>query len=275
MRQKLLYLFIFLLPFTLMAQDIDRIKVNGKVKAPVGEDIEGVSIYNISSQQGTITKENGTFELEVAENDRVAITALQFSTFTVIVDKGVIDSRNMGIYLNPVVNQLDEVIVRPYDLSGNIIADVGRVKTIEIESKLNLSYETLNFDYEFADDQYSAIRGNAAHDAFHNGQEQYGGDILGLVAGVFSLIVSKKEVKTTVKEQNDEIELVGRGLRQRFGNDFVISNFDIPAHLVNDFLYYVEENGMQREYLKGNNEIVLLDFVHQKSIEYNKQREEN
>ena len=111
MLKKLLLTIILLLPICLLAQDIERIIISGKVTAPKGEDIEGITIYNVSSQKGTVTSPEGIFALKVAENDRVSVTALQFSTFIVIVDKGVIDNKRMGIYLNPVVNQLEEVIV--------------------------------------------------------------------------------------------------------------------------------------------------------------------
>ncbi len=195
MLKQLLIILFFCFPVYLLSQDIDRVKVTGKLTAPVSEDVEGVTIYNVSSQQGTVTSPEGDFEIEVAKNDHLAITALQFSTFTVIVDSGVINKKRIGIYLNPVVNQLEEVIVRPYDLLGNVEADVSRIKTINIDSKFDLSYKALNFEYEFSDDYLSAVRGNAAHDAFYNGQEQYGGDLIGLTTAIIKMFISKKKRK--------------------------------------------------------------------------------
>jgi len=274
MVKQLLTIFFFCLPIYVLSQDIDRVKISGKLTAPVNEDVEGVTIYNVSSQQGTVTNPEGVFEIEVAENDRLAITALQFSTFIVIVDRGVIDKRKIGIYLNPVVNQLDEVIVRPYDLLGNVKADVARIKTIHIDSKMDLTYKSLNFDYEFSDDQYSAIRGNAAHNAFYNGQEQYGGDLIGLTAAIVNLFIQKKK-KNSVKKPDTEISYVANGLRERFSNTYITEVFGIPEAKANDFLFFAEENGMDSKWLKEENEIRLLDFLYTSSAAYKKQSAQN
>lgn len=274
MVKQLLTIFFFCAPVYLLSQDIDRVKITGKLTAPVSEDVEGVTIYNVSSQKGTVTSPEGNFEIEVAENDRLAITALQFSTFTVIVDKGVMDKKRVGIYLNPVVNELEEVIIRPYDLLGNVEADVSRIKTINIESKFDLSYKALNFDYEFSDDYLSVVRGNAAHDAFFNGQQQIGGDLIGLTAAIVKMFIPKKKKKST-KETYREATLVANSLRDRFSNSYISDVFGIPEDKANDFLFFAEENGMYWKLLKEENEILLLDFMYTIRDEYKKNGERN
>ncbi len=139
--QPALILLIF--PVFLFAQDIERVSVKGTITAPIGEDVEGINIYNLSSQEGTVTDAEGVFNLRVGINDRVQVTALQFQSFTVIVDRGVMDVREMNIYMNPAVNQLEEVIVRPYDLSGSIVVDVRRIQTSVVSPDWDLSYSTL------------------------------------------------------------------------------------------------------------------------------------
>jgi hypothetical protein len=252
-----------------MSQEIERFKIRGIITAPVGEDVESVSIYNISSQKGTITNSEGGFELEVVENDRIQVTALQFQSFTVIVDKGVVATESMAIYLNPAVNQLDEVIVRPYDLSGNIIADVNRIKTANMNPQWDLSYETLEFGYEFSDDQYSAIAGNKAEEAFYNGQKQASLNFIGL-AGLFF----PKKPKKQVEKITDKASLI-RAMRQRFSNAYITATFNISEDRVNDFIYFLEENGIESALLKTENELRLLDFLAAQSIIYKDQFESN
>lgn len=266
-KQLLLVLFV-MTPICLFSQDIDRIKISGKVTAPLGEDIEGISIYNLSSQMGTITSPEGLFELSVTENDRISVTALQFSSFTVIVDSGVIESEKMGIYLNPVVNQLEEVIVRPYDLLGNVKADVGRIQTANVVPQWDLSYESLEFNYEFSADQYTSVDGNKAEEAFFNGQRQASLDFIGLAGLLFP-----KKKKRTFRELNSEKNLVAKSLRQRFSNSYLSLVFGIQEEQANDFIFFVEENGMQRNWLKQENEILLLEFMYQKSDAYKKLHE--
>ncbi|MBZ0328096.1 MAG: carboxypeptidase-like regulatory domain-containing protein [Altibacter sp.] len=255
-------LLLLLLPVIALSQEIERNKIQGIITAPVGEDVENVSVYNISSQKGTITNIAGAFELEVVENDRIQVTALQFQSFTIIVDSGVIETGRMAIYLNPSVNQLDEVIVRPYDLSGNIIADVGRIKTANMNPQWDLSYETLEFGYEFSDDQYTSIVGNKAEEAFYNGQKQASLNFIGL-AGLFFPKKPKKEVEKIT----DRAALI-RAMRQRFSNAYITETFAIPEERVNDFIYFLEENGVDAHLLKLENELLLLDFLTAQSIIY-------
>ena len=71
---KQLLLFLLLITSGLgISQEITRFEISGKITASKGEDVEGINIYNKSSQKGTITSETGEFQIKVAENDRVFI----------------------------------------------------------------------------------------------------------------------------------------------------------------------------------------------------------
>jgi len=266
-KKSLIILFLF---FSIIAisQEAERIKVSGKITAPKEQDVEGINIFNKSSQKGTITSSTGEFQIMVAENDRVFISAMQFQRFTVIIDEGIMDSRTMFIYLNPVVNQLDEVIVRPFDLSGNIVADVKRVNVIGISNNWDLSYENLEFGYEFAADAQTAIKGNKAEEAYFNGPVQGGGDILGLA----SLFFKKK--KKTQRQKISEEELVTDAVQKRFGNNYISKTFHIPEEKVNEFIYFVEENGLDKNLLKTENEMLLIEHLHLQSKAYLSQSNE-
>jgi Zn/Cd-binding protein ZinT len=65
-----------------IAQDVDRITINGKIIVST-EDKEGVAVYNTSSNKGTITDEAGYFTFSVALNDVIEFSALQFKDFSV------------------------------------------------------------------------------------------------------------------------------------------------------------------------------------------------
>ncbi len=264
MRGTLLSLLVFFLSFSAFAQQIERVAIRGQITAPVSEDVEGINIYNISSQQGTVTDEEGYFDLEVAENDRVLVTAVQFQSFTIIVDEGVVDSRKMNVYLNPSVTQLDEVIVRPYDLSGNIVADVSRIRTSEAGPGISYTYESREFGYEFAPDQYTTYQGNAAEEALNNEGVTNGANIGALIGLLFK---KKKPVREVVLNK----EAVTVALRQRFSNNYISTVFGIPSEKVNDFIYFAEENGIEPQWLRSENEIILLDFLYSQSEKYKTQ----
>lgn len=251
----------------LIAQDIDRTKVLGKIHVPQGEDAEGISVYNISSQKGTITDANGSFEIEIAENDRIQITALQYQSFTVIVDKGIVERKLLNIFLNPSVNQLEEVVVRPYDLSGNINVDVKKIPTYSVTKDWDLSYGNLEYGYNFEPDEKTAISGNAAEEALHSNALKNGADVLAILGGVGQLLFpGGKKISAVQREENKA--LVSNNIQQRFSKDFITANFGIPEDKAVDFLFYAQENGLDRDLLKPNNEMELMEFLFEKSKEY-------
>ena len=266
--RRYIALLLVLLPFTLLAQDIERTLVTGVVSAPKGDDIEGINIYNSTTQKGTVTDKEGEFQLQVGINDRVLVTALQFQSFTIIVDKGVIESETMNIYLNPAVNQLEEVIVRPYDLSGNIVADVNRVKTYTINPTMDLSYEALNFKYNFSADALTKVDGNAAEQAINSEGMKNGLNI----KNILKLIFKGKEKQTTEAYVKNSIQL-STALRQRFSNAYIFETFNISENKADDFLHFVEDSGLTTDLLQSHNELKLLEYMFRQSQLYKEQRE--
>jgi hypothetical protein len=270
MAKQLLLLLLIAASPTLVAQDIDRVKVHGKIHAVAGDDVEGINVYNVSSQKGTVTNADGTFEIDLAENDRVQISALQYQSFTVIVTESIVTRKKMNVFLNPVINQLDEVVVRPYDLSGNINVDVKKIPTFAVTKDLNLSFYNLKYGDDLEPDDKTKIAGNAAEEALHGNALTNGANVLGLLVGAVSLLFPEKErVNPTEKVMNGN-EL-NRNLQQRFSKPFLASTFGIPKDKAVDFLYFAQENGLGQSLLKPENEMELMDFLFIKSEVY-KQR---
>lgn len=272
MTKKLLLLLFLVTSPALFAQDIERTKVSGKIHVPQGEDAEGISVYNISLQKGTVTNADGTFEIEIAENDRLQITALQYQSFTIIVDRGIVERKLMNIFLNPSVNQLEEVVVRPYDLSGNINADVNKIPTYDVTKDWDLSYKNLEYGYTFGPDDKTAISGNAAEEALHGNSLKNGANVLALLGGVAQLLFPEgKKISFIEKQENQST--ISNNIQQRFSKDFITANFAIPEDKAVDFLFFAQENGLDKSLLKPENEMQLMEFLFKKSREY-KQRGE-
>lgn len=257
--------FLFLLA-PVAAQQITRVMVQGQLTAPPGEDLEGISVYNRSSQKGTISEIDGSFQLEMAANDRVLITALQFQSFTVIIDEGVIENKSLKIYLNPNLNQLEEVIVRPYDLTGNVEVDVGRVKVYDFDTALSFDYQSMEFEYDFKDDAQSRIRNVVSEEVSNLNVMQYGFTPLGILEFIGKDRKKRRQAKELSSIQSEE--LVATVLRQRYNVYFFEDSYSIPQTRYDDFIYFVQEQGIPEGYLKAENEIRLLGFLKQQSTLY-------
>ena len=250
-----------------IAQKIDRVSIDGVITAPKGESVEGINVYNSSSQKGTVTDIDGKFSLAVAKNDRVLVTAIQYQSFTIIIDYGVVDNKRMAVYLNPAINQLEEVIVRPYDLTGNVIVDVRSIKTSVATVQMDLSYETLEFGYKFRPDRQTKIQGNAAEAALNNEGVTNGINL----SSVIGLFFKKKPSK---KDSFNDSQTVDSALQQRFPGHFINEHFGVPVAQVSDFLYFAKDNGLEPGLLKTGNEMQLLEFLSVQSKKYLEERGE-
>ena len=129
MKRIVLVMLVLFSGFSAFAQIDNRVEVEGTIYVPSQEDPEGVSIFNLNSNRGAISNENGAFKLKVKVNDSIRVTSLQFQAFTVLIRETVVSSKKLNIYLNEVINPLPEVVVSPYDLSGNINVDVKRLES--------------------------------------------------------------------------------------------------------------------------------------------------
>ena len=268
MLKKLLTLIIILLiHFQGYAQEIDRVLIKGKISAPLDADVENISIYNISSQKGTITNAEGFFKLKVAENDKIQITALQFSSFSVRVDPTVLEKGKLEVYLNPAVNKLDDVVINQYDLTGNIETDIKTIKTF-IVLPVKLSLGEIMDDSNMPHDKWSRIKGNVALNALvpNGGQDGVSINFVALAKMLFPNSSRKPFEKT------EKIDITN-ALRERFNAGFIEREFGIASTNAEDFLYYIEENGFLESYLKPENELRMLEFMLEKSIAYKSKNE--
>lgn len=241
-----------------IAQDLERIQVNGKIVVESG-DIEGVTVFNASSNKGAITDFNGAFKIEVGINDRVEISALQFKKFTVIIDEGVIAEKKMTIFLVEQVNKLPEVVVSPYDLSGNIIVDIERVKTT------NLPLDADDFSLKVAAIDLTPDYKSKAENPFVNGAEalKYNTNFVSIFNSFLKPLFdgkNKNEQHNSNQKAREQQEQ-RFNLRDMYSNYYMFKAFNIPEDKVNEFIAYVEDNGLDYNLLKEGREMEFIDVL--------------
>ncbi len=253
---KYYYIFFLLCSFTTVgfAQEIERVEISGRINVDV-KDKEGITVYNQSSNKGTTTNKNGEFSIAVAENDILAFGALQFQDFAIRIDERVIKSRQVSVRLVEQVNKLDEVIILPYDLSGNINVDAKSVRTYNVDmDEVFKGNEDLD-DYDFSADNKTKV-----DDPLFNENRFYNG--LNFV-NVYKAIFSNKKGKTKIEKRNDRLHITA--LSERYTAAFYNENFNIPTDLKEAFIEYLEKKGVDRTLLQRKNEIYLIEFLEKES----------
>ena len=261
MKQPLL---VLLSIFSLMAfsQDVDRLLINGKIVVS-SEDKEGVAVYNTISKRGTSTDSDGYFSLNVAVNDIVEFSALQFKDFKVVISEDVISSKRLTVILVEEINKLDEVVLLPFDLTGNLNADLENVRTYNVS--LDDVYFGLDHmsDFEFSAD-YKTEADNLAFNEYNPSVE----NMLNLVnlAGFLVSQVANIGKKRPASEEDRALNKTPfKVALDKYSINFIHTNFDIPLNKVEDFLDYIEEQGIDDSLLEKDKELQFLERISQLS----------
>jgi len=261
-----------------VSQEVKREWVDGKISVPEGEDLENISLYNISSNEGAVTDENGFFKMAVAENDRIRVAAIQYQSFILIVSKADIEKKKLLIYLNLNVNRLDDVFISNVDLTGYLEEDVNHIPVFVFIPKVNLSYEALENSYAFEPDAYTIVDGIISEDALGLNNipgigVNAGVNLLGLLGVIVSPFVPKNKKEKSVPLHTISLpnDFKVRQIQEKYEAVFINETLGIPSSKTVDFAYFAVENGLKQNWLNEENEVQLLEYLYAQSEIYKKQ----
>lgn len=120
--RRLLLMGMLFYAFGIRAQEAIPVYVKGQLMHPT-LDLSNIHIVNNSRGNATITTVDGSFEIAAALDDQLFITAVQIKTREFIITQAILESSRIEIQVEPFVNELDEVVVSPYALTGRLMND--------------------------------------------------------------------------------------------------------------------------------------------------------
>ncbi len=269
MKKSSFFLLLLIIGLTCSAQIGERISISGTIEVPLGDDPQGISIYNLNSNRLAVTDSLGKFNIAVAFNDSLRVSTLQFQEFSIIVDQGIINTGALNIFVSEVVSRLPEVVVTPYDLSGNINVDLNRLKIIEVPTNLTAAnIQNRGFDAETAPDLKSRPYNTAL--AMSKTRMVNGLDFVAIFKE-FLIAKKREDVKNPYSGSvNPEIDDY---IRKIYEDDFFRENLNLEKEYISDFIFYANDNGLSEQMLQGGNELDLIDFLIEQSKKYKKQSE--
>lgn len=259
MKQFLLLFFLSITSLSLYAQDNTRIEVNGKIIVDV-EDLENITIYNTSSNIGTVTDSIGNFKIKVALNDEIRISSIQLIPFTTKITEAVVDTKVLKVYLKEYINTLDEVVLLPYDLTGDLKTDALDAKVSE-----PIVFEFGSFDdFEMPDDYHSKVDNIAVGSQ----NDRIGYQLNGMaIIGLLTDLIFKKKKKN--KDNKDpRLETPISSVSYAFKPSYFTENFNIPENKVQSFIAYLEDSQFDETLLEPKNELKLIEYLHSKSKDF-------
>lgn len=259
MSRVLIFVLITFLSFSVYSQSVNRIEVNG-ILLSNKNDVEAVTVFNKSSNRGTITNSQGEFKLKVALNDNIEISALQFHTVAVTIDANIISSKQLKIQLVEEINQLDAVTLSS-GLTGNISADIADVKTVK---PLTLDMGNMDVDFEYNDDKAfdNSVAQNHLKSIINPNARQYMPDffkILKFLTKSKTDFKIKKEVFVGYKYE------IPKDLLSIYSLNDIQELCKIPEEKLQEFIGFVENNKIKPQLLEAKNKILLIEFLAKQS----------
>ena len=121
MRNNILLFFILVITQIGFSQGIERKVLRGKIVADSLE-VENLTVYNITSNVGAITDVDGKFSINARATDTLFIQGLSYDSKRYVLTDKDFWLPVLEIKLHVKITELNEIIITPYTLTGDLKA---------------------------------------------------------------------------------------------------------------------------------------------------------
>ena len=237
---------------SIRAQTLFSKKIEGKVYSKEG-DVAATHVLNTTSKKATITDSNGFFSIMAKLNDTLVFSAVQFKKKMVVVTVNVLESKLLYVPLEEALTQLDEVIVMPYNLSGDMTKDLARM---QIEPIVTAS--TLGLPNAYVIPPTKAER--------ELNEATTGGGIIPLNPVLNAISGRTKMLKNRIA-RNEKYERTLR-VRAFYADSLYQKEFKIPEDNIANFMYFCEVDPDFQAIVDSHDRFRIWEFMRKKSLVY-------
>lgn len=271
--KAILFVILSLITNFLFAQGIERKVLRGIVVVD-SFDVENITVRNISSNVGSKTDIDGKFSIRARATDTLFFENPSFISQKYILTQKDFWKEELEIRLHVKITELDELVITPYTLSGNLIEDTKRIQVYGdgfavIDAKKIMHYE---------DDVRSGAPINSALPSVFapNGSNF---NFLAMAAGLVSLFIKPSLSKSHSKRVFEERRIkalqsksYSDHLFERFSHNFFVETLKIKNEDIPLFMSFSELNVYELSpLLKPENELKLIEYLIKKASEFNLQ----
>lgn len=259
MKSSFLILVCFLGIQTAFAQDSNK-TLRGRVTAE-GKDVTGVVVRNFNTRKATITDEKGDFSIQVKLNDTLVFLAVQYKNRVLPITDEIYATSFLNVPLEDFVNELDEVVVRPFNLTGNIDQDL---QNLQLEK--DVSAEALglpNSDVKIITQNERKLHEADSGKFFYYyviGAAININKILNRISGRTKML--KKRVAVDQKYAQTQT------VQDAFVDSLFIEALSIPRDKIADFMYFCEVDENFEAVVRTDDQLKMWEFLTSKSITY-------
>jgi len=251
--KKALYLIFLLLSIIGLSQDQELLL--GKIITETPQS-ESINVINLTQGIGTINDAAGFFQIRAKSGDTIVFSSVQYQQKTHIVTKKDLEQASLSVTLTIKVNELDEVNISQYDLSGEVKEDIKSIKTYEDNLPM-FNAKELDLTPFINEKGVETVR-NTTVDHRKNATAFNFIAAGRMIAGLFKKEGAKKPKQTTIHKISDF-----------YSGDFLMKELKIPETELYNFIDYLNERTETKKILKSGNELKILEYLMTQSKAFN------
>lgn len=236
----------------LFAQDRTGHLLLGRV-VEKGEAVPDVHVLNLSAESATITNDDGYFSLPARAGDTLVFSAVQLKRTLLVVSPAMLESQGIIVPIEEFVNQLDEVVVMPYNLTGDIGRDLQQMpgKKVLVAATLGLPNAYAKFPTQAERKLYEATsgRGFIPLNPVING-------LSGRTRYLKKVLAAERTYARTQR------------VREFYPDSVFVHDLKIPEARISDFMYYCEVDTLFPKAVDTADRLKIWEFLKQKSRHY-------
>jgi hypothetical protein len=255
-KNKLLMGLLLLMPLFALSQKIPRQILHGVIIAD-SLKVDNLSVRNITSNIGAVTDDQGSFTIYARPTDTLFFSSITFRSMHLVLKEHDFLEKPLVIRLDVNVTMLDEVIITPSVLSGQLDKDSKNTKTMTINSQFN-SGSIVKSDVPRPKAPVNTAMPSTA-------SSLQGVNFI----AIYDLIFSRRK-----KKDRGEIydsapkKTFTESVKERFTHHFFTEMLKIPHDEIGLFLNFCDKGKDTAWLLDPKNEFELTDYLVAKSNEY-------
>ena len=260
MKKKLSSFLLLILMNGISIAQSNSIVISGTIKNTSLKSIVNSHILNLTTGVGAISNKNGEFNIPVKEGDWLQVSNILFITKKIKIKNGNLKERTLLIYLTPIKNKLEEVILKK-KMKGFLSLD--RIeKRKDTIPKIDENY------YNFSKMDLSIKEIKNLQDK-SNAQYHTDPTMKNVATTIFSIGIpnTSLEKKRTQKRALILREKLPNKLLQLFGEHFFFVKLKIPKNKYYHFLEYCNQFKIEQLF-KDEKHLEVLKILLKQSKSY-------
>ncbi|HRE78602.1 MAG TPA: carboxypeptidase-like regulatory domain-containing protein [Flavobacterium sp.] len=258
-KNKLLLFLTLLFAQFSFAQLGSREIINGQIISD-STAIDNVTVFNISSNKGAVTDKFGLFTMYARPSDTLVFSSVIFKSKKLVLNENDFKVIVLKIKLEEFINELDEVIVTPSTLTGDLEKDAKNIKVTDKQSAFSSrEIADMQMEKDFQSTQFNTAMPSDL-------SIPYGMDFVKIgkmVGKLFTKDKPKSEPMVFTTNKNFQ-----EAVKDKFTYHFFTETLGLKQEEIGLFLNYCDSDPSVRNLLAVNKEIDLIDFLISKSKKY-------